>query len=643
MNRPLALLGALLVLCGTALRANADCGDSTVRFAYMTDLHLSEGSSRFAQLQYCIDRINARGDVDFVLIGGDITDFGADSELYAAKEALDRLSMPYRVVAGNHDAKWSESGCNTFEKAFGYEHFDFEKGGAKFLGCNCGPNMRMAPAMVPHGSLTWLDSVMTHTPAETPVIFLNHYPQDTMSLNYFKVTNSLKKGNVQLLIGGHRHLRFSGTCDSIPYILGCSLEKRSKEDGKLRTTYYIVEIQGGHLSAVEHRSIFEEGQFTAEKPEEFFSMDFSGRPRFTPEAGCDDRYFLPADFPWLTYDVNLQYPQVRTIWEVQDENDVGCGAVRSGRYVVYANESGVVRAVMADSGRELWHFATGGKVFSTPAISGGRVVIGSTDGYIYCLRLRDGHELWRVQCGKSVLATPAILDGTAYCGASDGIFRAIDIRSGKVLWHFDEVKGFVECRPYVDCEQVVFGDWANTLYSLDPHSGKLQWSWHKVGSRMYSPAAVNPVKHEGRIYLSTPRRLTYCFDAASGRELWTAPGGRENAALSPDGTRLYVKAMFGTMRAYDLTRTDPATGAAALLWEASSDAQYDISPTPCAATDSLVFVPTDKGNIICKDAADGETLWIHKVSTGLINSIVPLDGSRLLVSTMDGIITVLEY
>lgn len=618
-----------------------------VRFAYMTDLHLSEGSPRFTQLQYCIDSINARGDVDFVLIGGDITDFGSDNELYAAKEALDRLRMPYWVVAGNHDAKWSESGCNTFAKAFGYEHFDFTQGRVKFLGCNCGPNMRMAPAMVPHESLTWLDSVMTHTPASTPVVFLNHYPQDTMSLNYFKVTNSLKKGNVQLLIGGHRHLRFSGSCDGIPYILGCALEKREKADGKLRTTYYIIEINDGHLSAVEHRSIFEDGCFTAEAPEEFYSMDFSAAQRFSPDAGCDGRYFLPADFPWMSYAVNDKYPQVKAVWEVQDENDVGCGAVQAEGLVVYANESGVVKALSAADGREVWRYATSGKVFSTPAIAGkgrrARVVIGSCDGGIYCLRLRDGKPLWRVQCSKSVLATAAIgrCKGreAAFCGSSDGTFRAIDIRSGILLWHFDGVRGFVECRPFADREQVVFGDWANTLYSLDPDTGELQWTWHKPGSRMYSPAAVNPVKASGRIYFSTPRRLTYALDAATGEELGNAPGGRENVTLSPDGKKVYVKTMFDTVNCFDVSGEDGLQH----VMEMETGANYDIAPTPCAATSDLIFVPTDKGNIICLKASDGRTVWTHKVSTGLINSILPLGSNRLLVSTMDGIITILEY
>ena len=646
MNRQLhkALCTAALFLSLTCTLTGQDKGH--LRFAFMTDLHLSEGSDRFRQLGFCIDRINADDSVNFTLLGGDITDFGADSEILAAKKELDRLSGPYYIVAGNHDAKWSESGCNTFAKVFGYEHFAFVAGGVKFVGFNCGPNLRMAPAMVPHETLVWLDSTIRTTPATMPVIALNHYPQDTMSLNYFKVINILKEGNIQMLIGGHRHIRKTLATDGIPYVLGCSLEKRDKGAKLSRTTYYTFDIENAKLSATEHRFIIDGQDFKAEEPETFFSMDFSEAPRYTPAEGSDDRFFLPADFPWMKYEDNAVYPQVRTVWEVQDENDIGCGALAADGLVVYANESGSIKAIREKDGMPVWSYTTGGKVFSTPALTGrgrgARVITGSCDGGIYCLRLRDGKPLWRYSCRKSVLATAATgrCKGrqAAFCGSSDGSFRAIDVRTGKLLWSFDGVRGFVECRPLADAEQIVFGDWANTLYSLDPDTGELQWTWHTSGSRMYSPAAVNPVKASGRIYFSTPERITYCLDARTGKELWKASGGRENAVLSPDGSRLYVKTMFNTLNSFDT-----GTGDCRRLWEAETGAFYDIAPTPCAVSGEHIFVPTDKGNVFCLSSEDGRLLWKHKVSTGLINSILPLDGNRLLISTMDGIITIIRY
>ena len=80
------------------------------------------------------------------------------------------LDIPYWVVSGNHDAKWSESGCNTFVRVFGYEQFEFEAGGYRFMGCNSGPDMRMTGALVPRSSMNWLKS---KEPGK-PLIFLNH-------------------------------------------------------------------------------------------------------------------------------------------------------------------------------------------------------------------------------------------------------------------------------------------------------------------------------------------------------------------------------------------------------------------------------------------------------------------------------------
>lgn len=622
-----------------ALAASIAAGAQTspVRFAYLSDTHISEGSPRNENLKRCIADINAQEDIQFTLLGGDITEFGSDHEIGLAKALLDSLRHPYWIVAGNHDAKWSESGCNTFARVFGYEQFEFDAGGIKFLGCNSGPNMRMAPALLPHESLVWLDSIMTVTPREQPVIFVNHYPQDTSILNYFQVMNTLKKGNIQLLIGGHWHRNTILDYEGVPGILGRSPD-RGKEVG-----YNIMEIKDGLFTARERILIDKDGQSVPPRTAApWYSQTFSSTPQYEPDkaAGRDNAYGLPLDYPFLKFDVNREFPQVQEIWRTQDEGDIGCGVVKAGKYVLYANETGVVKALDADTGSECWRFATEGKVFSTPAVWKNRVVIGSTDGFIYCLSLKKGKLLWRYRCDKSVLASPAIYKGIAYVGSSDHYIRAFRIRNGKLLWAHGGIEGFVECRPYVDNEQLVFGDWANTLYSFDPRKGKLQWTWKTKGSRMYSPAAVWPVKANGKIFVVTPERKTYALDARTGEQLWVSGGGRESISLSPDASTVYVKTMFDSVQAYATTGNE-----AEKRWEVRPGFGYEIAPTPCAssADGKLLFVPTDKGNLFCLNAADGSTVWKHKISVAMLNNIVPLPGNQLLVSTMDGVVTLLQY
>ena len=553
------------------------------------------------------------------------------------KAMLDQLTHPYWLVAGNHDAKWSESGCNTFAKVFGYEQFEFEAGGIKFLGCNCGPNMRMAPALIPHESLSWLDSLTRALPREQPVILVNHYPQDTSVLNYFQLMNTVKQCNIQLLLGGHWHRNTILNYEGVPGILGRSPD-RGKEVG-----YNIIDIRDGQLAAHERILVNTEGQaIPPQDRKPWYTQALHETPQFEPDraSGRDNPYGLPGNYPFLKFDVNREFPNVREVWRSQDEGDIGCAAVKAGRYVLYANEAGVVKALDAATGQECWRFATEGKVFSTPAVWKKRVVIGSTDGFIYCLSLRNGRLLWRYRCDKSVLATPAIHKGIAYVGSSDHVFRALKVRNGRLLWAREGIAGFVECRPYVDDQQVVFGDWANTLYSLDPKTGQPQWTWHVKGSRMLSPAAVYPVKAHGKIFFVTPERKTYALDARTGEQLWVSTGGRESIALSPDSETIYVKTMFDSVQAY-------ATAASGVekRWEVQPGFGYEIAPTPCAcsADGKLLFVPTDKGNLFCLNAADGAPLWKHKISVAMLNNILPLPDNQLLVSTMDGVVTLLKY
>lgn len=82
----------------------------------------------------------------------------------------------------------------------------FEKNGILFIGTASGPNMRMAPALVPREQLLWLDSVLTSMRnPQQPVVFINHYPLDESMSNYGKVLELLGTRNVRVSLMGHGH------------------------------------------------------------------------------------------------------------------------------------------------------------------------------------------------------------------------------------------------------------------------------------------------------------------------------------------------------------------------------------------------------------------------------------------------------
>ena len=613
-------------------------------FAWLADLHIADGSASIHDLQDCIDDINANDSLRFVVLAGDITEFGSDREIRMAHTLLKGLNKPWYIVGGNHDSKWSESGCNTFAKTFGYEHFNFEVEGVRFIGTNSGPNMRMAPALLPRESMVWLDSIANAIPKEQPVVFINHYPMDTSMLNCFQVLDVLKKANTQLVLGGHWHNNVKLDYQGLPGILGRS----TQATGKKGSGYNIVTIENGQLYARERiarltrkdasgRRILE-GERETETLDSWFNLTFTEAKPFVERAPETKPYedkvkrFIPE------YNDNHLYTNVQEIWTVQDNSDIGAGAITNGEVVLYTNTQGWVRCLNLSDGSLRWEVQTEGKVFSTPALFKNRVVVGSTDGRVYCYDLKSGKENWRFTCDKSVLATPVIHDNRVYIGASDGAFRALDLKTGKLQWTYPDIKGFIEAKAWVDEEQVVIGDWANTLYSFEPKTGKLQWTWKNKGSRMVSPAAVWPVKANGRIFFVTPERKTYAIDAKNGNTLWSSRGGRESIGLSPDQQQIYVKVMKDSVYAYSTTSLSPQR-----IWGENYHFGYEIAPTPITSDGNLIFIPTDKGEIIAAQALDGKEMWRYRLSFALVNYILPLPEQQLLITTMDGKISLMRY
>lgn len=615
------ILLVLALLAGVIARAG-----EPVRFAFITDNHFSFGSHSVGDLQRCIDDINSREDLDFVIFGGDITDFGADDELVAVKEIFDSLKIRYYVVPGNHDAKWSESGCNTFRKVFGYEHFEFEEKGWRFLGCSCGPDMRMAPALLPQESMEWLRGIESGKKS----IFVNHYPQDTSVLNYFDVTRELKRIGVRFEIGGHWHQNRALNYEGIPAVLGrSSMTDKSKPAGYNVFTVYEDSVSVSERRLFTHSAVQMEPWYgrRLEPVEDTVRYDADG---------------FPDSYPWMRYDVNEKYPSVREIWKIREKSNVVAGFARKDGVVYYTTASGFVKAVRLDDGKEIWERLFPGKIFSTPAVSGKYLVFGCADGSIYGLNASTGKTLWIQRAAKSVLASPVIFDGKVFVGASDGVFRALKLRSGKPVWTFEGVEGFVECRAYVDEDQVVFGSWANRLYSLNTETGELQWVWQcKKPSRMYSPAAVWPVKSHGKIFIAVPDRSMYVIDAKTGETVSEHPAcAREAIGLSGDGETVYTKSMWHRLFAFNAEDGSKK-------WSVETGAGYEIGCSSILEVGSAVLYPTDKGNLLAFSCEDGSLLWAHKISIALVNPMLevpaPSGRRRILASTMDGVITLLEF
>ena len=598
----------------------------SVCFAVIADTHLNSNRPQsVTELIDIIQDINAQDSIAFVLLAGDITEFGSDEEIEMAFDVLRKFEKPWYILSGYHDSKWSESGCNTFLEIFGYEQFAFTHSGIAFIGTNSGPNMRMAPALVPRESMVWLDSVLNTLPKRRPIVYVNHYPLTEDMSNYGKVIDLLATKNIQLALCGHYHTNEAFSADGIPSVKCRTSQSRGYEG----PGYNIVSIHN-KKAVFRERVVLPDGQTSFTHPA-WHEESFTGKPLRL------DRKSMPQP----VYGTDITHPSLKILWSILDDSDIGSAAVADTTkgMVFFANTKGAIKAVTLEEGEPLWTTQTAGKIYATPAIYDNKVYVSSTDKQVYCLDINNGSIIWTYPAQKSIVASPVVLDNTVYIGGSDNTFRALDAQTGSLLWEYTAIDGFMEARPYIDKEQVVTGSWGNNLYSFHPKTGELQWVWsNKPKNRMYSPAATWPVKAYGKIFFTTPERTCYAIDAKTGKTIWEAAGGRESMGLSQDGKQVYVKTMFDSLFAF---QTEPREAVA--RWRVAGGFDYEIGPSPVTEQDGMVFVPTSQGYLFTYSAENGDPLWDVRLSDGLVNYAQPVGQSRLLVSAMDGYVYLIRY
>lgn len=614
-------LSAVLVLLAAA---TPSCDRGPLRFAWLSDTHV--GSDRGADdLRAAVADINTAKGLSFVLVTGDVTEIGSFEELRQAKSILDGLRLPYHIIPGNHDTKWSESGATDFPRLWGSDRFVFASGGFRFIGLAQGPVMRMGDGHWAPQDVRWLDKLLAEKGAkDRPTVFVTHYPIDESIANWYVVLDMLKIVPTAAVLVGHGHSNRAMDFEGVPGVMSRSI--LGTKD--VASGYTIVEIGAKAMTFSERtgsKTLLP--WHTIELKKSRVPMAAEGRET----GGGEGKAGSP---PRPDFSVNGLDPNVRSRWQYDAGWTIASSAAVYGETVIVGDASGAVRALRVADGSVAWEFHSGGPVYSTPDVGAGRVVFGSTDGAVYALDAATGGLAWKVGTSRPVVACPRIADGVVFIGSSDHVFRAIDLATGHSVWSHAGIEGFVETRPLVADGKVVFGAWAGRLYALDEKTGQLAWTWQgDRSSPLYSPAACWPVAANGRVFTVAPDRRITALELATGREVWRTDrwAVRESLGLSEDGKRVYVRTTQDIIAAVSTVAGSPESA-----WETNVGFGYDINSAMLVEKDGVVFYGTKNGLLLALDAATGAVKWKHRVGVALLDTVTPLSGREVVVTDFDG-------
>ncbi|MDR2653152.1 MAG: phosphodiester glycosidase family protein [Prevotellaceae bacterium] len=588
------------------------------KFAFFTDIHTGTATSE-EDLMRCIEDVNSQDDIDFVIVNGDLTENGLNSELEIAKHRLDKLNKKYYAIAGNHETKWTESGHTRFAQIFGDTKTAFKHKGIQFVGFSSGPVLRMGDAHVSPREINWLKNTLQSIEnTKQSVIVFTHVPliepADQID-NGHEIADIIRKYNTRVILNGHYHHNRALDADGIPAVICRSTLRDKKPVGG----YSIFTVDADSLKVFERNPI--------EKTEKHWHSLSMTKEYYSKST---EKHYLGND------SINSLYPNVKIKWQTATGGIITNTATVADNKVIAGNELGEVYCINLQNGETIWKYKARSAVYSTPAIEKTNVVFGSCDSSIYCLNIENGEKLWEFKTNHTVMGCPIIEDGTVYVGGSDGNFRAINIDNGKIVWTFGGIKGYVESKPVIYDNKIIFGAWDTNLYAVNKKDGTLAWIWNNGHPRLhFSPAACIPVANDGKIFIVAPDRYMTAIDAKTGKTVWRTNKHRvrETIGISEDKSRIYARCFVDTVFCISATGNDFKE-----LWIAKTGYTYDINPSMPVEKDGIVFFVTKNGMFVALKADNGSILWKHKFNNTMVATVTPLNDRELVFTTHDGIV-----
>jgi outer membrane protein assembly factor BamB len=279
--------------------------------------------------------------------------------------------------------------------------------------------------------------------------------------------------------------------------------------------------------------------------------------------------------------------------------------VVAGELVYVGGYNGRVYAVNSSSGAVRWEYPRGAG--SLQAIVGGviaaldRLYFACSDGRVYALDAETGdlQPGFPFATGEKIWATPAIDGETLYVGSFDKKFYAIDAVTGQGKWEF-ETGGSIASTPLVYNDTVYFGSFDRYFYALDAATGSLKWKF--LAEKWFWSRAV---AYENTIYAGCLDGKVYVLDAETGNEVADAIDLGSPVYSWPVLVEDKVVIATEEGKVYLL---DTTTNQLELL----ADLEETIY-TPLCFSEGVVYVYSQAQNLYALNAASGASLWSQTI------------------------------
>lgn len=262
---------------------------------------------------------------------------------------------------------------------------------------------------------------------------------------------------------------------------------------------------------------------------------------------------VPADLG-----ANVAVLGVRQAWTARIGNVSGLPLEihSAGSVVTVASSDGVVAAIDARTGGDLWRVALS-EPLSAGVGSDGKsaAVVARSNALIV---LDGGRERWRQSLGAQVFTPPLVAGGRVFVLSADRSLSAFDALTGRKLWSLQRPGEPLVLRQsgvLLAAGDTLVAGFSGRLVGLNPDNGSVRWEAPLASARGTNDVErlVELVGRTSRVEQSICARAFQaavgCVNAARGSVNWTLPASGAEG-VHGDGEALFGAESNGTVTAW---------------------------------------------------------------------------------------------
>ena len=305
----------------------------------------------------------------------------------------------------------------------------------------------------------------------------------------------------------------------------------------------------------------------------------------------------------------------------------------SGNVVTVASEDGLVAAIDARTGGDLWRTVLAEPLSAGVGSDGNAAAVVSRSNVL--IVLNAGRERWRQTLAAQVFTPPLVAGGRIFVLSADRSITAYDTDNGRKLWSQrrpGEALVLRQSGVLLAVGDTLVVGFSGRLVGLDPDNGSVRWEAPLASARGTNDVErlVELVGRTSRVGDSVCARAFQatlgCVNTARGTVVWTQPASGAEG-VHGDNDALFGTESNGTTSAW--RRSDGTR-----LW-ASDRLKYRKLTAPLLLGRSVV-IGDDEGYVYLLSRTDGTPLNRVATDGSGIAAAPVVAGDTLVVVTRNG-------